>query len=108
MRKVVFEGSTLETLRQLPVAVRLRSGYEIDRIQRDMQPENWKPFSSVGKGVREVRIQVGQQYRIMYIAKFEKRVHILHIFEKKSQKTRRTDIEIAKSRLKAVIERYQQ
>jgi phage-related protein len=106
MRTVVFEGNTLETLRQLPDNARLRSGYEIDRAQRDKEPENWKPFPSVGQGVREIRVQVGKQYRIIYIAKFEDKVHVLHVFEKKSQKTRKSDIEIAKNRLKEVIRRY--
>jgi len=106
MRTVVFEGNTLEVIRQLPDEVRLRTGYEIDRVQRNIDPENWKPFTAIGQGVREIRIQVGKQYRIMYIAKFANKVHILHVFEKKTQKTRTTDIEIAKNRLKSVKRRY--
>lgn len=43
----------------------------------------------------------------MYLMKFENKVHVLHVFEKKTQKTRVTDIEVAKNRLKAVIRRYQ-
>jgi len=106
MRIVVFEGNTLEIIRQLPDDARLRAGYEIDRVQRDKLPENWKPFPSIGQGVREIRIQIGQQFRIMYLTKFENKVHVLHVFEKKTQKTRRADIETAKSRLKEVIRRY--
>lgn len=49
MRTVVFEGNSLETLRQFPDETRLRAGYEIDRVQRDKKPENWKPFPSVDK-----------------------------------------------------------
>lgn len=107
MRIVVFEGNTLETLRRFPDDARLRAGYEIDRAQRDKEPEDWKPFPSVGQGVREIRVQVGRQFRIMYLVKFKNTVHILHVFEKKTQKTRTADIEIAKKRLKAVIRRYQ-
>ena len=106
MRSVVFEGNTLEIIRQLPDDARQRTGYEIDRVQRNIEPENWKPFPAVGQGVREIRIQVGKQYRIMYIAKFENKIHVLHVFEKKTQKTRTSDIEIAKNRLKAVNRRY--
>lgn len=106
MRKVVFEGGTLAFIRELPDDARHRVGYEIDRVQRDKEPENWKPFPAIGQGVREIRIQVGRQYRVIYIAKFDGRVHVLHMFEKKTQKTRQTDIEIAKRRLKDVIRRY--
>ena len=48
MRKVVFEGNTLEIIRQLPDGARYRTGYEIDRVQRGKEPENWKPFSLIG------------------------------------------------------------
>ena len=58
MRKVVFEGNTPEIIRQLPDDARYRSGYEIDRVQRDKEPENWKPFPAIGQGAREIRIQV--------------------------------------------------
>ena len=106
MRKVVFEGNTPEIIRQLPDDARYRSGYEIDRVQRDKEPENWMPFPAIGQGAREIRIQVDGQYRIIYIAKFEGKVHVLHVFKKKTQKTRKSDIEIAKHRLKDVIRRY--
>jgi len=75
-------------------------------VQQDKEPENWKPFPTIGRGAREIRVQVGGQYRIIYIAKFEDKVHVLHVFEKKTQKTRKSDIEIAKHRLKEVIRRY--
>jgi len=106
MKKVVFEGNTLTVIRQLPDDARHRAGYEIDCVQRDKRPENWKPFPAVGQGACEIRIQVGRQYRVIYITKYEHKVHILHVFEKKTQKTRKSDIEIAKNRLKEVIRRY--
>ncbi len=106
MRKVVFEGNSLEIIRQMPDGARYRTGHEIDRVQRDKEPENWKPFPAIGQGAREIRIQVDGQYRIIYITKFEAKVHVLHVFSKKTQKTRKADIEIAKHRLKEVIRRY--
>ncbi len=108
MRKVVFEADTLDRIREVPEAARQRAGYEIDRVQRDREPENWKPFPAIGQGVREIRIQVGRQFRIIYIAKFAGYVHVLHIFEKKSQKTRPSDIALAKTRFQQVVKRHQQ
>ena len=64
MRKVVFEGDALSIIRELPGIAKQRAG-EIDRVQQDKDPENWKPFPSIGKGVREIRIQVGRQFRII-------------------------------------------
>ncbi len=56
MRREVFEGDTREVIRNSPDDARLRTGYEIDLVQRDKEPENWKPFPSVGQGVREIRV----------------------------------------------------
>ncbi len=106
MKTVVFECNTLETIRQLPEKVRHRTGYEIDRIQRGLEPVDWKPFPTIGQGVREIRIKTDGQYRVVYIAKFENKLHILHVFQKKTQKTRSGDITIAKNCLKEVLRRY--
>lgn len=92
-------------IRQLLDVAKQRAGYEIDRIQRDVEPENWKPFPSIGQGVREIRVQTCRQFRIIYIAKFNDSVHILDVFEKHTQKTRQADIDLAKDRLQAVIRR---
>ncbi len=105
MKPVIFENKTLETIKAFPDKARQRTGYELDRVQRDLDPENWKPFNSVGKGVREIRVQVGTQYRIMYISKFDNAIHVLHAFQKKTQKTRQSDIEIAKTAYKEVQKR---
>lgn len=107
MRKVVFEGDALAVIRSLPSTAKQRAGYEIDRVQRGKEPENWKPFPSIGKGVREIRIQLGRQFRVIYFAKFGNCVHILHVFEKKSQKTRLSDIDLARERFSKVVKRYQ-
>ncbi len=105
MRKVVFEADTLASIREFPGTARLRVGYELDRLQRDLEPENGKPFSSIGQGVLELRIQIGRQFRVIYVVKFAGYVHFLHLFDKKSQKTRDTDIAIAKQRLQEVMRR---
>ena len=106
MKSVIFESNTLDIIRNFPDDARQRTGYELDRVQRGLEPENWKPFSSVGQGVREIRIQVGMQFRVMYIVKFDDAVHVLHAFQKKTQKTKKSDIDIAKSAYKEIVNRY--
>ena len=41
---------------------------------------------------------------MIYVAKFEEAVYVLHVFEKKTQKTRKADIALAKARYKALAE----
>lgn len=105
IKKVAFVGDSLEMIRAFPHNVRQRIGYEIDRIQNGLEPLNWKPFSTIGAGVREIRIQVGMQYRVIYVAKYGDAVHILHAFEKKTQKTPKPDIDKARRRLRQVMQR---
>jgi phage-related protein len=44
-------------------------------------------------------------YRVIYVAKFDDAVYVLHAFQKKTQKTRKQDIEMAKRRLKTITEK---
>ena len=58
-------------------------------------------MTSVGPGVREVRVRDEQGiFRIMYVAKFAHFVYVLHCFQKKTQKTSETDIELGRRRYK--------
>lgn len=59
---------------------------------------------SVGKGVLEIRLRGELDHRIVYIAKFAEAVYILHAFEKKSQKTNKTDLATASKRLKNLVQ----
>jgi phage-related protein len=55
-------------------------------------------MSTVGPGVREIRSHIESEHRVIYVAKFRRAVYVLHGFEKKSQKTRRTLLEVARTR----------
>jgi phage-related protein len=56
-------------------------------------------MASIGPGVQEIRVRDERgAYRVFYVAKFEEAVYVLHVFEKRSQKTARPDVELGKSR----------
>ena len=57
----------------------------------------------VGPSVREIRIHVENEYRILYIAGFEDAFFILHAFVKKTQKTSRRDLDLAKKRFDLIM-----
>ena len=97
-----FVGTALEDLRAFPRAPRREAGYQLDRVQFGLEPGDWKPMPTVGRGVREIRIQHQGQYRVIYLANLADAVYVLHAFRKKTQKTRKQDIEIARRRLKAI------
>ena len=57
---------------------------------------------SVGPGVNEIRVHSRAEHRVLYIAKYEEAVYVLHAFEKKSRQTRDTDLALARESLKQV------
>ncbi|WP_245219082.1 type II toxin-antitoxin system RelE/ParE family toxin [Photorhabdus khanii] len=70
-----------------------------------MDPEDWKPFSNIGSGVKEMWLRDSTGiYRIMYVVKFDEAIYVLHSFQKKTKQTNRQDKDIAKVRYNAVIQ----
>ena len=62
-------------------------------------PTDWKPTSTVGTGVAEIRIRTQREHRVLYIAKFSEAVYVLHAFGKKTQKTKMADLDLTRRRL---------
>ncbi|HSB97797.1 MAG TPA: type II toxin-antitoxin system RelE/ParE family toxin [Spongiibacteraceae bacterium] len=104
MKALRFIGSSLEDLKAFPVEVRRAAGFELDAVQRGLEPSDWKPMAAVGAGAYEVRVHVLGEWRMIYVAKFRESVYVLHSFQKKTQKTRQQDIEIARSRYRQIGE----
>jgi len=100
-KTVAFRGSALDDLRAFPAAARREAGYQIDRVQQGRDPDDWKPMATIGRGVREIRVKGADgAFRLIYVARFEDAIFVLHCFQKKSQKTAREDIDLATRRYK--------
>ncbi|MEO6195482.1 MAG: type II toxin-antitoxin system RelE/ParE family toxin [Thermoanaerobaculia bacterium] len=99
---LVWIGASFEDLRDFPPEARRAAGYELRRIQCGLMPTDWNPMPSVGPGVNEIRVHTQEEHRVMYVAKFEEAIYVLHAFEKKSRQTRDTDLTLARERLKQV------
>jgi phage-related protein len=102
MKPLNFIGSSLDDLRNFPDEARKAAGFELHSVQSGLEPNDWKPMPSIGRGVKEIRIHVLGEWRIIYVAKFEDAVYVLHSFQKKSQKTNLNDIELARKRFKQI------
>jgi phage-related protein len=98
-KPIKWVGSSFKDLVAFPDNAKRAAGYQLYRIQQGFDPENWKPFKSVGAGVREIRISEDKGiFRVMYVAKFADAVYVLHAFQKKTRKTTKPDIDITKAR----------
>ena len=100
-KPVTFHGDSLERIRDFPQVARRETGHELYQVQKGLDPSDWKPMPAIGAGVREIRIRdAGGAYRVVYIATLVDAIHVLHAFEKKSQKTAKRDIDLAAARLR--------
>ena len=55
--------------------------------------------------MREIRTRDADGiYRVMYIAKFEEAVYVLHCFQKKTQTTSQSDIDLDERRYKELVQ----
>jgi len=96
---VVFLGSSLSDLRAFPTGARRQVGYQLDRLQQGRDPDDWKPMQIVGDGAREIRVRDSSgAFRAIYVARLAGTIYVVHCFQKKTAKTSRNDIELARRR----------
>ena len=80
-----------------------KAGFQLSKVQTGLEPTDWKPFDDVGAGTKEIRVKdASGVYRVMYIAKLEEAIYVLHYFQKKTQVTSKQDKAIAEARYRAV------
>lgn len=72
-------------------------------VQVGREPSDFKPLPSVGAGAYEIRVRDDTgAFRVIYVAKLERAVYVLHAFQKKSRQTPKADMDLARARLKQV------
>lgn len=96
-------GSSREDLKEFPEAVQDSVGFELYRVQCGREPGDWKSMASVGTGVKEIRVRdEAGIFRVIYLATRPEGVYVLHCFQKKTQRTSRSDLELATKRFKSI------
>lgn len=101
VKPIAFQATSLDDLRTFPAEARREAGHQLDRVQRGLEPDDWKPMPSVGPGVREVRVRdEAGAFRVIYTAARAEAVYVLHAFQKKTQATAKRDLDLARARLR--------
>jgi phage-related protein len=105
MKPLKFLGDSLALLRAFPEGARKEAGVQLRKVQLGLAPSDWKPMTSVGPGVREIRIRdEAGAFRVIYVARIADAIFVLHAFQKKTQRTAKTDLDLAASRLRQIQE----
>jgi phage-related protein len=99
LKPIRWPGTTLDDIREQRPTIRDEFGQQLLRVQMGLMPNNYKSIKTVGPGTYEIRIQDADGIaRLMYVAKFHDTICVLHVFTKKSQRTPKSDIDLAKKR----------
>ena len=100
---IAWEGDSLEVISNFPDPVKQNLGYQLRLLQKGERPTDYRPVTSIGSGVFELREQDKRAwYRVIYLSRINHVIYVLHCFEKKSREIPKNDAEIAKQRLKRV------
>jgi phage-related protein len=106
VKPIAFLGGSLDDLRGFPADARRQAGYQLDRVQRWRDPDDWRPMPSIGAGVREIRVRErAGAFRVIYVATFADVVYVLHAFQKKTRQTAKRDVDLAALRLREQVAR---
>jgi phage-related protein len=104
VKTITWLGSSYKDLLKFPELARQAAGYQLYNVQLGLEPSDWKPMTSVGLGVKEIRLHHENEYRVLYIAKFKETIYVLHAFVKKSPETLQADIALAKQRYQKILQ----
>ena len=107
VRPIVFHPKARDEIRRFPVEVRSRIGRGLFRLQigETLGMPAARPMPTVGSGVSELRVK-GEDgtFRVFYFTATAKGVLVFHAFAKKTQRTPPLEIELAKKRLKELLD----
>jgi phage-related protein len=86
-KPLLFMGSSHDDLKAFPDEPRRDAGFNLDFVQRGLEPQDWKSMNTVGSGVREIRVRdTTGAYRVLYLAARPEAVYVLHCFQKKRKR----------------------
>jgi phage-related protein len=100
---IAWEGDSKEVLSSFPDEAKQNLGFDLRLLQQGQQPTDYRPMTSIGPGVFELRDQDERAwYRLIYLSRVRDVIHVLHCFEKRSRETPIKEINVVRQRLKLV------
>ena len=104
MKSITFQGTALDDLRDFPNNAMREAGYQLDKVQHGLPPDEAKAMPSIGTGVVELRIwDEAGTFRVVYVAKLADAIYVLHCFQKKTQRISKPDLDLAESRYRDLL-----
>ena len=102
-KPVGWRGSALSDLRRFPEEARREAGYQLHLLQQGKAPDDWKPMPSWNRAPWRSAFTRVWEHRVFVVVRFEEAVYVLHVLQKKAQKTPTHEIDLAKRRYNDLI-----
>lgn len=104
LKEIRWLGDSKLIVSAFPNSVKEDLGFQLYELQNGRLPQNSRPMKSIGAGVFELKEQDHHGwYRVIYTLQIRNKIYVLHSFKKQSAKTSKTDLELAKKRLKFIL-----
>lgn len=107
MKELHWQASSYQDYCSFPEDTQNDLGYQLHLLQSGLEPRDWKPLNHLGKGVSgvyEIRNSTATNiYRVAYVTKIADSIVILHSWQKKTETTAKSDIELIVQRYRAAI-----
>jgi phage-related protein len=98
-----WEGDSLNVISGFPDGAKQNLGHQLRLLQQGERPTNYRPVTSIGSGVFELRDEDERAwYRVIYLSRIAGVIHVLHCLEKKSREIPKNDMQLAQRRFQAV------
>ena len=56
-KEIRWIGSAYTDILGFPLESRREAGFQLGKLQAGLDPDDWKPFGTLGAGTREIRIR---------------------------------------------------
>jgi phage-related protein len=103
-KALIWLGTSRSDLKGFPADARRVAGFQLRRVQQGLEPNDWKPMPSIGPGVQEIRVHTDPEHPVFYIARFPEGIYVLHAFEKRTRRTPKAHVALARERVRALLQ----
>lgn len=108
LRPLVWLGNSRRNVREFPEGAQKLIGDELQLIQFGGMPKDAKPFKGTGSGILEIALEYKTNaYRTVVAVQLGKKIYVLHAFQKKGHKGRKTpkkDVDLIRDRYREAKE----